>query len=167
MCSWRKRGVCEAGLSGFHSFGCVATTGPLTHSPSILFSVSIARYGYGAVCDAEATTEAGLPFSGAIAKFRIPQSSADPLCHPIFHKYKKGEFGGEAVFVAREAGETEDDGWLVTFVHNVELDCSFFYIIDARDMEGEPVAKIRLPQRVPWGLHGLFVPAVGTACGES
>lgn len=116
------------------------------------------------MCDAEATTEAGLPYSGAIAKFRIPQSVADPLLDPIFHTYKKGEFGGEAVFVAREAGEGEDDGWLVTFVHNVELDCSYFYVIDARDMEGEPVAKIRLPQRVPWGLHGLFVPAVGTAC---
>lgn len=128
------------------------------HSPTCLLSI-IVRYGYGAVCNTEATTESGLPYIGAIAKFQIPQSSTDPLLTPTFHNFKKGEFGGEAVFVARDGGEMEDDGWLVLLVHNVELDCSYFYVIDARDMEGEPVAKITLPQRVPWGLHGLFVPS--------
>lgn len=31
-------------------------------------------------------------------------------------------------------------------------------ITDAKKLESDPVAKITLPQRVPYGFHGPFVP---------
>lgn len=45
----------------------------------------------------------------------------------------------------------------VTFVHDEVSDETHVHIIDVKDFEGEPVAKIRLPQRVPYGFHGTFM----------
>ncbi len=36
---------------------------------------------------------------------------------------------------------------------------SDFYILDARDVRGEPVAVVHLPHRVPYGFHGNWVAA--------
>ncbi|KAK0578416.1 hypothetical protein LWI29_009986 [Acer saccharum] len=59
---------------------------------------------------------------------------------------------------AKPGGCEEDDGWLLSFVNNEETNVSQVHIIDAKKMESEPVAKIALPQRVPYGFHGSFVP---------
>jgi carotenoid cleavage dioxygenase len=32
-------------------------------------------------------------------------------------------------------------------------------LLRAADIAGEPVAVLRMPQRVPFGLHGCWVPA--------
>ncbi|KAK1560647.1 hypothetical protein Q3G72_029193 [Acer saccharum] len=61
------------------------------------------------------------------------------------------------VFAAKPGGCEEDDGWLVSFVHNEETNVSQVHIIDAKKMESEPVAKIALPQRVPYGLISMEV----------
>jgi carotenoid cleavage dioxygenase len=37
-------------------------------------------------------------------------------------------------------------------------DGSDLVIIDASDFEGGPVARIRLPRRVPHGFHGNWMP---------
>jgi carotenoid cleavage dioxygenase-like enzyme len=36
---------------------------------------------------------------------------------------------------------------------------STFVIVDAEDFSGEPVARIKLPRRVPLELHGNWCPA--------
>ncbi|KAJ1258158.1 hypothetical protein BS78_10G053000 [Paspalum vaginatum] len=59
-------------------------------------------------------------------------------------------------FVAKENGTDEDDGWVVTYVHDEGTNTSEVYIIDAKRFSEEPVAKITLPQRVPYGFHGNF-----------
>jgi carotenoid cleavage dioxygenase len=66
-----------------------------------------------------------------------------------------GRASGEPVFVAREGATAEDDGWLLTFVH--ELDRAEFVVLDAQDLRRGPVARVPLPQRVPLGFHGNWV----------
>jgi 8'-apo-carotenoid 13,14-cleaving dioxygenase len=67
-----------------------------------------------------------------------------------------GRAAGEPVFVARPDGESEDDGWLVTYVHTD--DGAEFVVLDARDLGRGYVARVRLPQRIPFGFHGNWCP---------
>ncbi len=72
------------------------------------------------------------------------------------HEFGGGRYGGEAVFVPRARG-SEDDGWLITFVYDTALDRSELVVVCARDMTGEPVARVIIPQRVPYGFHGAWI----------
>ena len=52
----------------------------------------------------------------------------------------------------------EDEGWLLTYVYDAAREGSDLVILDAADFTGEPVATISLPQRVPFGFHGSWLP---------
>jgi carotenoid cleavage dioxygenase len=69
-----------------------------------------------------------------------------------------GATPGEAVFVPRALDAAEDDGWLLALVHSQESDSSALHILDAADLTRDPQAVIELPQRVPVGFHGNWVP---------
>lgn len=70
----------------------------------------------------------------------------------------RGRMGGEPVFVPSENPRAEDDGYLMTFVHDAASDTSQLVVMDAASMEAEPVASVDLP-RIPSGFHGSWVPA--------
>lgn len=76
--------------------------------------------------------------------------------------YAEGRYGGECNFVPESddpaAIAPEDAGYLVTIVYDTATDASEFVVFDARTMAPEPVAAVRLPQRVPYGFHGNWVP---------
>jgi len=61
--------------------------------------------------------------------------------------------------VPRTAAAGEDDGWLLVLVYDAARDTSDFWILDAQDVAGEPVARVALPHRVPYGFHGNWVAA--------
>jgi carotenoid cleavage dioxygenase-like enzyme len=65
---------------------------------------------------------------------------------------------GEAVFVPR--GNREDDGYLAIFCYDPVNRTSDFVLLDAARIEADPVAIVRLPQRVPQGLHGTWIAKV-------
>lgn len=71
--------------------------------------------------------------------------------------FGEGRAGGECVFVPKVNGESEDDGYLLTFVYDEETDGSTCWVMDAKTMAEEPIAIIELPQRVPYGFHGIWV----------
>lgn len=75
------------------------------------------------------------------------------------HVYPKGWYGGETVFAPRIGSRAEDDGYLVTFVANEASGESELYVIDAQNVDHEPVARVRIPQRVPTGYHTWWVSA--------
>jgi carotenoid cleavage dioxygenase len=75
------------------------------------------------------------------------------------HRYGAGRFTGEAVFAPRPGGAGEQDGWVLSFVHDAARNASDLVVLDAGDFTGAPVATVRLPVRVPEGLHGNWVPA--------
>ena len=65
---------------------------------------------------------------------------------------------GEAVFAPTGGRPDELAGWHLTYVYDPATDSSDLVIIDASDFEGEPVARIRMPRRVPHGFHGNWIP---------
>lgn len=64
--------------------------------------------------------------------------------------------GGEPVFIPR-GGAGEDDGYLAVYAYDPVGDTSDLVLLDAARIEEAPVAVIRLPQRVPQGLHGTWI----------
>lgn len=73
------------------------------------------------------------------------------------HAFGAGRYGGEAVFVPRPDGTAEDDGWLLTFVRDEREQISELVVVDAQHLSAEPVARVLMPQRVPYGFHGTWV----------
>ncbi|CAI0410160.1 unnamed protein product [Linum tenue] len=74
--------------------------------------------------------------------------------------FGSGCFGGEPFFVAKNPKDTngeEDDGYVVTYVHDEKNGASRFLVMDAQSPELEIVAAVKLPRRIPYGLHGLFL----------
>ncbi len=76
------------------------------------------------------------------------------------HEFGEGRYGSEAVFVPRPGATIEDDGWLVNFVHDQGTDTSEMIVIDAQDFTNEPIARVLIPQRVPYGFHGTWIPEI-------
>ncbi len=79
----------------------------------------------------------------------------------VRHVYGNGWLSGEAVFVPRHDAAAEDDGWLLSYVHDLHGGPSRVVILNAGDLDGEPQAVIDLPARVPLGFHGNWIPDGG------
>ena len=79
------------------------------------------------------------------------------------HLHGKNRSGGEGVFVPRPGAKAEDDGWLMTFVHDEGSRESELVVIDAMRFTDKPVARVKIPQRVPFGFHGAWVSAAEIA----
>jgi carotenoid cleavage dioxygenase len=105
------------------------------------------RYGY---C---ATFESGPPPShGPLVKHDLDRATT------TVHDFGAGRAAGEGVFVPRSQAAAEDDGWVMSLVYDATSDRSDLVILDAQDFAGEPVATVHLPQRVPFGFHGNWIP---------
>jgi carotenoid cleavage dioxygenase-like enzyme len=74
------------------------------------------------------------------------------------HDLGPGRWGGEGVFAKRDGATKEDDGYVILFVWDENEQQSECLIIDAQAFEGEAVARIRIPYRVPFGFHAGWVP---------
>ena len=102
---------------------------------------------------------------GCVDKRSVPEilASNDPNDPIKIFKLPQGFYAQESRFVPRSNGESEDDGWILSYVFNEsQLDehgnagpgsRSELWIIEAKEMK-EVVCRVQLPQRVPYGLHG-------------
>ncbi|KAF3790924.1 9-cis-epoxycarotenoid dioxygenase 1 [Nymphaea thermarum] len=102
-----------------------------------------ARYAYLAIVEP-------WPRCSGIAKVDLETGRAEKFM------YGNCRFGGEPCFV-HDSGESarEDDGHLVTYVHDEVKGRSELLIINSASLEKE--AAVVLPSRVPYGFHGTFV----------
>lgn len=71
----------------------------------------------------------------------------------------EGVYHSETVMAPRVGATAEDDGYLVTFVSDMNDDSSSCLIYDAADPADGPVAKIGLPERICSGTHATWAPA--------
>jgi carotenoid cleavage dioxygenase len=74
-------------------------------------------------------------------------------------------FYSEAPFAPADAAESEDHGYLVSFVWNAREQRSEIQIFDARRFGGGPIAQVLLPHAVPPGFHATWVSAERLARG--
>jgi carotenoid cleavage dioxygenase-like enzyme len=77
----------------------------------------------------------------------------------IVHRFAPGETVCEPVFVAAPGATREDDGYVLSFVHEEGSPSGSFVVLDAHQLDAGPIARIRLPRRIPAGLHGSWMPA--------
>ncbi len=102
------------------------------------------RFGY--------TGESGGEFFAGFRKFDLQTGKTER------HSFGRGRFGGEGVFVPRANAQAEDDGYLLTYVHDANTNRGELLIVNAADMRAEPIARVLLPVRVPYGFHGIWIP---------
>lgn len=105
------------------------------------------RYGYTTAIENE---DDSFRF-GNTYKFDLEAGTSQEFDHG------PGRGAGEPVFVSRSGAEAEDDGWILTVVHDQTRDGSDLVILDAGDLTEPEVARIQLPGRVPNGFHGNWV----------
>ncbi len=110
-------------------------------------------------------SNAPTPITGCVDTRSVAEilASKDPTDPIKMFMMPQGWYAQESRFVPRKDGTSEDDGWLLSYVFDESQlgddgECrpdakSELWIIDARNMI-DVVAKIQLPQRVPYGLHG-------------
>ncbi|XP_030530708.1 carotenoid 9,10(9',10')-cleavage dioxygenase 1-like isoform X2 [Rhodamnia argentea] len=126
------------------------------------------KYGYAQVINSKSSSECGMAKYGGLVKLYVGEpcprlsdseggGDRDYSIKVEYHNFEKDSFCSGSIFVPKKDGVGEDSGWIVSWVHNEETDVSQVHVIDAQKFEGEPVAKITLPQRVPYGFHGTFV----------
>lgn len=70
---------------------------------------------------------------------------------------RDGLFVSEAIFVPRSADSAEGDGHLLSLAYDAIENRGEVLIMDATHLQQGPVATVRLPRRVPFGFHGLFL----------
>jgi len=68
-----------------------------------------------------------------------------------------GRWGSEAPFAPRPSATAEDDGYLVSFVHDENSGRSEVEILDATDLAAGPIGRVLLPGRVPIGFHATWM----------
>jgi carotenoid cleavage dioxygenase-like enzyme len=105
------------------------------------------RYGY------LVSSKSGAVISpDALLKYDLEAGSCE------VHDFGPGSEPGEALFVPAASGNGEDDGYVMGYVYSAERDSSELVILDAKNFGDEPLARIAMPQRVPHGFHGSWVP---------
>jgi len=73
------------------------------------------------------------------------------------YDYEPGWVASESPFAPRIDAAGEDDGYVVTIMTNTDSLCSESWVFDARDIERGPIARVRLPSRVPTGFHAKWI----------
>jgi len=72
-------------------------------------------------------------------------------------EYGPNRYGGEVHFAKRENSVAEDDGYLIVFIQDMELDRSECAVFDAQRLADGPVCQIILPERIQTGTHACWV----------
>ena len=93
------------------------------------------------------------PDFGRIIKYDFVKDRSE------FYELGEGKMGAESVFVPSNNNTGEDDGYLLSYVYDRATDKSDLMILNAEDINSGPIAQIKLPQRVPFGFHGNWIPS--------
>lgn len=117
------------------------------------------RYGYASRFYPTADPTRGLRFDGILKHDRTGDRME---CIEL----GENRFVQENVFAPRPESRTEDDGYLVGFVHDETTERSECWVIDAQRFGDGPIARVHMPHRVPYGFHSHWVPGSANRLGQ-
>ncbi len=72
------------------------------------------------------------------------------------HSFAPEGYVGEPIFVPRLGSDEEDDGWILVLVYDSSQLRSDIVILDGRNFDKPPVARLHLKHHIPYGLHGSW-----------
>ena len=104
------------------------------------------RFGY-----CLGTGSISAPDFGRIIKYDFAGDSREVYELPI------GEAGAEPIFIPSSNAQSEDEGYLMSLIYDRSDNKSNLQIFNAQGLTDGPIAKIMLPQRVPYGFHGNWI----------
>ncbi|ATW02915.1 apocarotenoid-15,15'-oxygenase [Sphingorhabdus sp. YGSMI21] len=99
------------------------------------------------------TGEPGWFLFNGLTKHDLETGEAEHL------SFGEQRFGSEAPFIPRANPQSEDDGYLISFITDMAQDRSECIIIDAQDIAAGPVCTIILPHRISSGTHATWASA--------
>ena len=116
-----------------------------------------ARWAYLRNEDSDKESEGGSDTMGTgITKFDLEKGK-------VHKTLTYGGAGGEPLFVPRKPREDEegplkeDDGFILDMVYTHD-GASEFVVYNAKTFDKTPIARVVMPNRVPFGVHGFFMP---------
>jgi carotenoid cleavage dioxygenase len=108
------------------------------------------RYGFSLSFELDAS---GTPSKSRLAKLDLQRGTTE------LQEFPDGVVPGEPTFVpAAGSDPSSDEGWLMMYLHDENREKTEFVILDANNFGSDPVARVKLPQRVPYGFHGSWIP---------
>jgi carotenoid cleavage dioxygenase len=73
------------------------------------------------------------------------------------YDYPDGWYASEAPFARRRGAAAEDDGYVVTVMTDADGFRSECWVFDAQQIGSGPIARVKLPSRVPSGFHAKWI----------
>ncbi len=110
------------------------------------------RFGYTVAREASSFEGTGPEWTG-IRKYDLERGTTET------RRLGAGNGVGEPLFVPRHDAAAEDDGYVIFLAYDQARNASDFYVLDAGNIAGDPVARVVLPHRVPYGFHGNWAAA--------
>jgi len=74
------------------------------------------------------------------------------------YDFAKGVSPAEPFFVPAAGATDEEHGYILGYVFEPSTNSSDLWIMEAENIAAGPIARVKLPQRVPFGFHGVWVP---------
>ncbi|PRX96393.1 carotenoid oxygenase family protein [Paraburkholderia sp. BL25I1N1] len=107
------------------------------------------RFGYLALVDPE---KGGQGFN-SLAKFDFETRAVQ--VQGVEQRYSM--IPGEPIFVPHPSAESEDHGWILAVWWDPARNASELVILDARAFDQEPVARVKINNRIPLAFHGNWI----------
>lgn len=114
------------------------------------------RYGYGLMIGVD---DGKINYDSATGYIKLDMQAGTSQRYD----FAPGVSPSELYFVPAPDGTAEDHGYLLSYVYEPATDTSDLWIMDATEFAAGPIAKVKLPVRVPFGFHGEWVSVGATS----